>query len=90
MDDDRRKPRVAEPQRKQGVIRFEMPEDALPPTHGARVLWEVVGTPVEGYMNGSHLSAEVHYDTNDVVARIVPLKGEEEIRTGSVLPQPAR
>jgi len=44
MDDDRRKPRVAEPQRKQGVIRFEMPEDTLPPTHGARVLWEVVGT----------------------------------------------
>jgi len=44
MDDDRRKPRVAEPQRKQGVIRFEMPEDTLPPTHAARVLWGVVGT----------------------------------------------
>jgi transposase len=46
MGDDKRKakPRVAEPQRKQGVIRFEMPEDTLPPTHTARVLWDVVGT----------------------------------------------
>lgn len=25
-------------------MRFEMPEDTLPPTHRARVLWEVVGT----------------------------------------------
>lgn len=53
-------------------------------------LWEVVGTPVEGYMNGSQLSAEVHYDRNDIVAKVVPLKGEEEIKTGSVIPQPAR
>jgi transposase len=37
------KPRVAEPQRRQGVIRFEMPEDTLAATHPARVLWEVVG-----------------------------------------------
>ena len=44
MTDENRKPRVAEPQRRQGVIRFEMPEDTLPPTHAARVLWEVVGT----------------------------------------------
>jgi transposase len=39
-----RKPRVAEPQRRQAVIRFELPEETLPPTHRARVLWEVVGT----------------------------------------------
>jgi transposase len=44
MTDDRRRPRVAEPQRKQAVIRFELPEETLPPTHRARVLWEVVGT----------------------------------------------
>lgn len=46
MGDDRepRKPRVAEPQRNQGVIRFEMPEDTLPPGHRARVLWDVIGT----------------------------------------------
>jgi transposase len=37
------KPRVAEPQRQQSVIRFEMPEDTLAPTHAARVLWNVVG-----------------------------------------------
>jgi transposase len=42
-DSDKPKPRIAEPQRKQGVIRFEMPEDTLPPTHPARVLWDVVG-----------------------------------------------
>ncbi len=38
------KPRVAEPQRNQGVIRFEMPANTLAPDHVARVLWEVVGT----------------------------------------------
>ncbi len=43
-DRDARKPRIAEPQRRQGVIRFEMPEDALPASHRARVLWEVGGT----------------------------------------------
>jgi transposase len=38
------KPRVAQPQRKQAVIRFEMPEDTLQASHPARVLWDVVGT----------------------------------------------
>ena len=37
-------PRTVEPQRTQGVIRFEMPEDTLPPSHPARLLWDVVGT----------------------------------------------
>jgi transposase len=41
---DGRKPRVAEPQRNQAVIRFEMPADTLPATHRARVLWDVVCT----------------------------------------------
>jgi transposase len=46
MSDDhpKGKPRIAEPQRGQGVIRFEMPQDTLAPTHAARVLWDVVGT----------------------------------------------
>jgi len=46
MADDTGKPkaRVAEPQRRQSVIRFEMPEDTLPVTHPARVLWDVIGT----------------------------------------------
>src|SRR3954467_10303426 len=45
MSDESRKgkPRVVEPQRRQGVIRFEMPEDKLAPTHTARVLWDVIG-----------------------------------------------
>lgn len=51
-------------------------------------LWEVVGTPVEGHFNGSDLSAEVTYDSEDRVAKIVPLKGEQEIVTGST-PAPA-
>ena len=38
------KARTREPQRRQGVIRFEMPEDTLPVTHTARILWELVGT----------------------------------------------
>jgi hypothetical protein len=41
---DKRKVRLVEPVRKQGVIRFEMPEDSLPATHRARLLWEVLGT----------------------------------------------
>ena len=45
MNDERQpKPRVAEPERSQGVFRYEIPEDALAPTHPARVLWNVTGT----------------------------------------------
>lgn len=36
--------RTREPNRTQGVIRFEMPEDTLPPDHTARLLWRVVET----------------------------------------------
>lgn len=38
-----RKPRVHEPKRDQGEIRFEIPDDVLPPDHRARLLWEVLG-----------------------------------------------
>jgi transposase len=34
--------RTREPVREQGVIRFEMPEDVLPPDHTARLLWRVI------------------------------------------------
>ena len=45
MGDEReRQPRVKQPNRKQGEIRFEIPEDTLPPMHPARVLWNVVET----------------------------------------------
>ncbi len=36
------KHRTTEPVRNQGVIRFEMPDDAIPPEHPARVLWSVL------------------------------------------------
>lgn len=64
-----RKPvaRTVEPNRSQGVIRFEMPEQMLPPTHRARVIDQVVGTldlsgfteestSVEGHAGRSTLS----------------------------------
>ena len=38
------KPRILEPQRIQGEIRFELPDDALAPDHPARLLWRVLGT----------------------------------------------
>ena len=37
------KPRIEEPERSQGEMRFEFPEDALEPSHPARVLWDVLG-----------------------------------------------
>ena len=38
------KPRVVEPSRRQGVMRFEMPEDVVPADHPVRVMDRVVGT----------------------------------------------
>jgi transposase len=38
------KVRTNEPVREQGVIRWEVPDDALPQDHPARLLWRVVGT----------------------------------------------
>ncbi len=35
---------MAEPMRRQGVIRFEMPEDTLPLDHRARLIWRVLET----------------------------------------------
>ena len=51
-------------------------------------LWEAVGTPSEGYMNGTQLSAEVTYDAQDVVASVVPLKGTDELNRGTNMPTP--
>ena len=36
------KPRTTEPVRNQGRILFELPDDAIPPEHQARVLWSVL------------------------------------------------
>ncbi len=37
------KARLEEPNRAQSEIRFECPEDAIPPSHSAHVLWTVLG-----------------------------------------------
>ena len=44
MSEPPRRVRMAEPMRSQGVIRFEMPEDTLPPDHRARLIWRVLQT----------------------------------------------
>ena len=36
--------RIAEPQRAQGEMRFEIPDDMVPGSHVARVLWNMLGT----------------------------------------------
>lgn len=41
---ERAAPRVREPERRQSEMRFEAPADLLPPTHPARVLWDLLGT----------------------------------------------
>lgn len=38
------KKRVVEPERSQGEVRFEFPDDALGPSHPARLFWNVLGT----------------------------------------------
>lgn len=37
------RPRITEPERRQSVIKFESPDDALEPEHPARVLWQALG-----------------------------------------------
>lgn len=46
--------RTREPVREQGVFRWEMPEDALPADHRARLLWRVLGTvDLSGFTQGA-------------------------------------
>jgi len=57
-----RKPRArtVEPNRSQGVIRFEMPELILPPTHRARIIDRIVATlDLSGFTEGA-ASVEGH------------------------------
>jgi hypothetical protein len=42
-------------------------------------LWEVVGTPIEGYANGTKVSVEISYDREERVAKVVPIRGQEVI-----------
>ncbi|MGQ0671876.1 MAG: hypothetical protein ACT4N2_03200 [Hyphomicrobium sp.] len=57
-------------------------------------LWEIIGTPVEGHMNGSQLSVRVNYDAGLRVTEVLPLKGDDEVlrnlqgvEVGSAAPQ---
>ena len=40
----RTQPRIEEPQREQGEVRFEIPDDMLAADHPARILWTLLGT----------------------------------------------
>jgi outer membrane protein assembly factor BamE (lipoprotein component of BamABCDE complex) len=42
-------------------------------------LWEVVGTPIEGYANGTKVSVEITYDREDRVVKAVPIRGQEVV-----------
>ena len=54
MSSTRPAPRVREPFRAQAIIRFELPEDSLPPDHRARLLWRVVETlDLSGFTSGA-------------------------------------
>lgn len=44
MSESRPRVRLVNPERRQGIIRFEMPEDALPAAHPARALWEILAS----------------------------------------------
>jgi outer membrane protein assembly factor BamE (lipoprotein component of BamABCDE complex) len=42
-------------------------------------LWEIVGTPIEGNVNGTKVTVEVTYDREDRVAKVVPIRGKEAL-----------
>ena len=46
-------PRIREPQRVQGEIRFEIPDTMVSSTHAARLIWDVLGTlDLTGFAKG--------------------------------------
>jgi hypothetical protein len=42
-------------------------------------LWEVVGTPIEGMVDGTDMSIEIMYDETDRLEKMVVHKGKEEL-----------
>jgi outer membrane protein assembly factor BamE (lipoprotein component of BamABCDE complex) len=40
-------------------------------------LWEVAGTPIEGYASGTKVSVEITYDREERVVKVAPLRGQE-------------
>lgn len=42
-------------------------------------LWELVGTPIEGMVDGTDMSIEIMYDETDRLEKMVVHKGKEEL-----------
>ncbi len=42
-------------------------------------LWEVIGSPTEAIASGDKVIVRVYYDKNDLVERVVPIKGGKEL-----------
>jgi len=42
-------------------------------------LWEVIGSPTEAIASGTKVVVRVHYDKNDLIERVVTLKGKSEV-----------
>lgn len=65
------KVRTREPVREQGIFRWEMPEDALPDDHRARLFWHVVGTlDLSGFVRDAK-AVEGHAGRNVMSVRML-------------------
>jgi len=42
-------------------------------------VWEVIGSPTEAIASGNKVIVRVHYDKNDLIERVVTLKGKSEL-----------
>jgi len=42
-------------------------------------LWEVIGSPAEAIASGNKVIVRVHYDKNDLIEKIITLKGKDEL-----------
>jgi len=61
--------RTREPFRGQGVMRFEIPEDTLPPDRRARLLWRVVETLDLAAFTAGAKALEGHAGRSQVLVR---------------------
>lgn len=48
-------------------------------------LWEIIGTPIELYNDGTEVSLEVLYDENDRVDSVCIFSGAEAVKTGRIV-----
>jgi hypothetical protein len=71
-------PRVTEPERKQGVIRFEMPDDVLYAEHPARVLWKALPETLLADANHGDHAAIIDADARGVNVVIAVSKRTRE------------